>query len=122
VTVHEVGSRTAGLSLADDNGTEVLTGIVIDGPTDRAAAVDEAAWLASAGAVDDAGAGEDDVMVGEADVGGGVGEATGSAAFLLPACLPKRNAPTHSPISRSAPTTASVRLLDALIELTWPVI
>lgn len=132
VIVQDVGTKTAGFSPADDNDTEVCTGIVIDGPTD-AAAVDETAAAADGVAiapadavvgaevdvVDDVDAdveGEDGRGLGEDDVAGAVG----SEAFLLPACLPKRNAPTHRPIRTTAPTTANARWLDGLIDATLP--
>jgi hypothetical protein len=142
VIVHDVGSKTAGLSLADDSGSEVRTGIVIDGPTDMAAAVDETAGVAggvastrtdadavdgvNAGDVEDADAedadadaeGADGSGVGEVDVVG-VGEI---AAFLLPACLPTKYAAMQSPIRITDPRMARFRLRDGVIELTCPLI
>jgi hypothetical protein len=119
VTVHEVGSRTAGLSLADDNGTEVCTGIVMLGPSD--ASGDALAIELDGEGLDGEGLdGElDGGALGEgeglADIGGG---AAGSEAVRLPACLPTKNAATHNPIRTTNPATARFRLVDALIELT----
>ncbi|HEY3923393.1 MAG TPA: hypothetical protein VGL75_02440 [Acidothermaceae bacterium] len=122
VIVHDVGTNTAGFSPADDNDTEVCTGMVIDGPA--GAAADETATVADGGASAPADAVDtDDVDADEADAADGEGEvvgAAGSEAFLLPACLPKRKAPTHSPIRTTVPTAANARWLDLLIDATLP--
>ena len=116
----------AGFSPADDNGTEVCTGIVIDGPTEAAGGLDVTADVASgvAGTLADAdpvgGAvarvdtaddgGEDRDKLGDV---GGVGD-----ALRLPACLPMKNAPTQIPMTATNPSIDSVRLLAGVIELT----
>jgi hypothetical protein len=134
VIVHEVGTNTAGFSPADDRGTEVCTGSVIDGPTDAGARDDGGANTDAGADGDSEGEGADD---GEADTrtdgedgaaerdanSNGFGEtavagAAGSDALRLPACLPKRNAPTHSATRSTAPPIASVRLLDRFMKLT----
>jgi hypothetical protein len=137
VIVHDVGTNTAGFSPADDNDTEFCTGMVIDGPACTAA--DETATVADGGAIaladavdpDEADAGDGEGEDG-GDEGGRVGDvgsgldddevvgAAGGDAFRLPACLPKRNAPTHKPIRTTAPTTANTRWLDGLIDATLP--
>jgi hypothetical protein len=121
--VQDVGTNTAGSSPADDNGTEVWIGIVIEGATDARDALDVAAVAgtladadADAGAVvcvdaADEGDGEDGDKLGEGDV---VGEGD---AFRLPACLPTKNAPTQIPMTQANPSIDSVRLLAGVIEL-----
>jgi hypothetical protein len=124
VIVHDVGTNTAGSSPVDDSGTEVCTGIVIDGPTDAAAALDVTADVASgvAGTLADADPAGEAADEGEADGEGegeadGEGEATGVAS-RMPACLPTKNAPTQIPITQANPMTDSVLLLAGVIELT----
>lgn len=130
--VHEVGTNTAGLSPVVDSGTEVCTGSEVEATGDVLAdvlaielndgAVLDGAVLGDAvldGAVLD-GAVLGDAVLGDGDEFGDadVVGAAGSAAFRLPACLPTKNAATHSPIRTTNPTTPRLRLLDGLIELT----
>jgi hypothetical protein len=138
VIAHDVGTKTAGSSPADDNGTEVCTGSVIDGPTDAAAAtelddgeLDDGApdgaelaacdGLAGGGLADNDGDRDSDTdgdKLGEAEAdAGGV---AGTDAFRLPACLPMKNAPIASPIRTTNATIARLRLLDGVIEPTYP--
>jgi hypothetical protein len=136
-TVHEVGTNTAGSSPEVDSGTEVRTGIVIVGPTDVSGAALATGLDGGAlgGALDggalDGGAvsgGEEvaaaggDELVAEGDPDCDTEGESGADARRLPACLPKKKAPTHSPTRRTAPRDASFRFVDGLIELTWPVI
>jgi hypothetical protein len=115
--VHEVGTNTAGLSPVVDSGTEVCTGSEVEATGDVLADVlaielnDDA--VLDGAVLDGAVLGDGDEF-GDADVVG----AAGSAAFRLPACLPTKNAATHSPIRTTNPTTPRLRLLDGLIELT----
>jgi len=60
--------------------------------------------------------GWDGEKLGEADVGG----VAGNEALRLPACLPIKKAATQSPIRRTGPRIARLRLLDGLIKLTYP--
>jgi hypothetical protein len=121
--VHTVGTNTAGFSPAEDSGTDVLTGIVVDGPTDAVAVADPEGKNVMVDVSRDVlaiglGSGALDGRVdGEAEL---VGATTG-AALRLPACLPTKNAATHNPIRTTNPATARFRLLNEVIELTWPV-
>jgi hypothetical protein len=125
VIVQDVGINTAGFSPADDKGTEVCTGIVIEGPTDTATALDVTAGVAGgiaggiAGALADADAEGDVDGVTATGVATAGGEVTAAGeALRLPACLPTKNAPTQIPTTPTKPRIDSVRLLAGVIELT----
>ena len=129
--VHEVGTSTAGFSPVDDSGTEIRSGMVMDGPKEEARPADADTTAVK---VDVSG----DVLVikldaealgdGEALTGGGTlldeGCVTAAgwaaeATLRLPACLPTKNTPTHKPTMPTNPRTDSVRLLARVIELAY---
>ena len=109
VIVQDVGTNTAGFSPADDNGTEVCTGIVIEGPSDAAGALgdanDDDGAIACVDTADDGGEDGDERAEGD---GAGVGR---GAAFRLPACLPTKKAATQRPIRTTNPATCKASLV-----------
>ena len=138
VIVHDVGNSTEGSSPVVESGTEIRTGSLSDGPSEAAvaAALDVSA---DAIAIEADGEGLDgegldgegldgegldgEGLDGEGLDGEGLdGETAGGVAVVcrLPACLPTKNAATHSPIRTTNPATARFRLFDELIEPTSP--
>ena len=116
--VQDVGTNTAGFSPADDNGTEVCTGIVIDGPTEAAGGLaDTDADGSTIACVEDADdGGEDRDELGEAD--DELGDVGGGDALRLPACLPTKNAPMQIPMTAKNPSIDRVRLLAGVMSWT----
>ena len=112
VIVHEVGSKTAGLSLVEDSGTEVCTGIVMLGVSAEVLAT----GLGGGEGLADIGGGAD--CDGDVAADGGAVDTAGDDALRLPACFPTKNAAMHSPISTINPATARFRLVEASIEPT----